>query len=72
MSAALELIQAVEANGEQIPIEPLIQLVMPGLLLDGLIKALTDQKEKFEKTLAQQVKNNERQHKHPKPTDSVH
>jgi hypothetical protein len=59
-------------SGAQIPLEPLVQLVMPPLLIDGLIKALADQKEKYEKTLAQQVKNNEIQHQHVKPLGSVH
>jgi hypothetical protein len=58
-------------SGQQIPVEPIIQLVLPPLLVDGLIKALTDQKAKHEKTVAQQVKNNAIQHQHIKPTDSV-
>ena len=57
-------------SGQQIPIEPIVQLVMPPLLVDGLIKALTDQKAKHEKTLEQQVKNNEIQH-HIKSLGSV-
>jgi hypothetical protein len=59
-------------SGKQIPLEPVVQLIVPPLLVDGLIKALTDQKEKYEKTLAQQVKNNEIQHQHVKPLGSVH
>jgi hypothetical protein len=59
-------------SGQQIPLEPLVQLVMPPLLIDGLISALIDQKAKFELTLAQQVKNNEAQHQHGKPPSSVH
>jgi hypothetical protein len=59
-------------SGKQIPVEPILQLVMPPLLIDGLIKALTDQKEKHEKTVAQQVKNNEIQHQHVKPLGFVH
>ena len=58
-------------SGKQIPLEPIIQLIIPSLLVDGLIKALTDQKSKHEKTLAQQVKNNEIQHQHVKPLGSV-
>jgi hypothetical protein len=58
-------------RGQQISVEPILQLVLPPLLVDGLIKALTDQKSKHEKTVAQQVKNNEIQHQHIKPTDSV-
>jgi len=59
-------------NGQQIPLEPVVQLIVPPLLVDGLIKALIDQKAKYEKTLAQQVKNNEIQHQHIKPLGSVH
>jgi len=51
-------------SGQQIPVEPILQLVMPPLLVDGLIKALIDQRAKHEKTAAQQVKNNEIQHQH--------
>jgi hypothetical protein len=47
-------------SGKPMSLEPILQLVIPPLLVDGLIKALNDQKEKFAKTLAQQVKNNER------------
>jgi len=36
------------------------------------MQALADQKEKYEKTLAQQVKNNELQHQHVKALGSVH
>jgi hypothetical protein len=63
---------ALAKSGKQIPVEPILQLVMPPLLIDGLIKALTDQKEKHEKTVAQQVKNNEIQHEHVKPLGLVH
>jgi hypothetical protein len=58
-------------SGQQIPVEPILQLVIPPLLVDGLMKALTDQKTKHEKTFAQQVKNNELQHQHIKSTGSV-
>ena len=58
-------------SSHQIPVEPILQLVMPPLLIDGLIVALTDQKLKHEQTLAQQVKNNEIQHKHVKPLDTI-
>jgi hypothetical protein len=51
-------------SGSQIPVEPILQLVIPPLLIDGLIDALIDQKAKHEKTVAQQVKNNEKQHQH--------
>jgi hypothetical protein len=57
-------------NGKPIPIEPLVQLVISPLLVDGLIKALTDQKERHQQTLAQQVKNNENQ-QHIKPSSPV-
>jgi hypothetical protein len=60
------------ANGKQLPIEPIIQLVMPPLVADSLIKALTDQKAKYDKTLEQQVKNNEIQYKqYSKPVSSI-
>ena len=59
-------------RGEQIPIEPIVQLVIPPLLIEGLIKALIDQKAKHEKTLEQQVKNNDLQHlQHAKPIGTV-
>jgi|ERR1700733_14383527 len=57
-------------SGKQIPIEPVLQLVIPPLLVDGLIKALTDQKGRHEKTVAQQIKNNDIQH--IKTSNSVH
>lgn len=60
----------IAKSGQQIPIEPIVQLIVPPLLIDGLIKALTDQKAKYEITLAQQVKNNEIQH-HSKPPGSI-
>lgn len=59
-------------SGKQIPVEPILQLVMPPLLIDGIIKALTVQQEKHAKTVAQQVKNNEIQHQHVKPLGFVH
>jgi hypothetical protein len=59
-------------SGKQIPVEPILQLVMPPLLIDGIIKALADQQEKHAKTVAQQVKNNEIQHQHVKPLGLVH
>ena len=49
-------------SSKPMPLEPILQLILPPLLVDGLIKALVDQKEKYAKTLSQQVKNNERQH----------
>jgi hypothetical protein len=58
-------------NGEPIPLEPILQLVVPPLLVDGLIKALIDQKTRHEQTLAQQVKNNEIL-QHNRPLGSVH
>jgi hypothetical protein len=59
-------------RGEPIPIELMLQLVIPPLLVDGLLAALADQKERYEKTLAQQVKNNDIQHQHIKTLSSVH
>ena len=58
-------------SGQHIPVEPIIQLVMPPLLIDGLILALIDQKAKYEKTVAQQVKNNGLQHQHLKSAGTV-
>ncbi len=63
---------AIAKSGKPIPIEAIVQLVMPPLLIDGLIKALLDQKEKHEKTVEQQVRNNEIQHQHIKLPSSVH
>ena len=62
---------ALAKSGQQIPMEPIVQLVMPPLLIDGLINALNDQKAKHEKTVAQQVKNNEAQHQHLKLSGTV-
>jgi hypothetical protein len=60
-------------NGKQIPVEPILQLVMPPLVADSLIKALMDQRAKHEKTLEQQVKSNEIQYKqYIKPGNSIH
>jgi hypothetical protein len=61
-------------SGKPMPVEAILQIIVPPLLIDGLIKALTDQKEKFAVTLAQQVKNNELQQlqQHVKPLGSVH
>ena len=58
-------------SGKQIPIEPILQLVIPPLVADGLIKALIDQKARHERTLEQQVKNNEIQHQHIKSLNSI-
>ncbi|MGP8268515.1 MAG: hypothetical protein ACLQLH_00470 [Terracidiphilus sp.] len=58
-------------SGQQLPIEPMMQLVMPPLLIDGLINALIDQQAKYQKTVAQQVKNNELQHQHLKSSGTV-
>jgi len=62
---------ALAKSGQKIPVEPIIQLVMPPLLIDGLIDALNDQKARYEKTVAQQVKNNEIQHQHLKSAGTV-
>ena len=35
-------------NGNAMPVEPLLQLIIPPRLVDGLIKALTIQKENYE------------------------
>jgi hypothetical protein len=60
-----ELVEATK-SGKPMCLEPVLQLVLPPLLVDGLIKALLDQKEKYEQTLAQQVKNNAGEHQHIK------
>ena len=73
ISSPLSLEQtALAKSGQHIPMEPMIQLVMSPLLIDGLIFALKDQKAKYEKTVAQQVKNNEIQHQHLKSAGTVH
>jgi hypothetical protein len=61
-----EELTALIKNGKPMPLEPILQLIVPPLLVDGLIRAFLDQKQKYEKTLAQQVKNNEIQHQHTK------
>jgi hypothetical protein len=60
-------------SGKPMLVEPMLQLTLPPLLIDGLIKALVDQKQKHEVTLAQQVKNNAAQQKqqHVKPTSRI-
>jgi hypothetical protein len=58
-------------SGQKIPVEPIVQLVMPPLLIDGLIHALMDQKARYEKTAAQQVKNNEIQRQLFKPAGTI-
>lgn len=58
-------------SGKPIPLEPLLQIVVAPLLVDGLIKALIDQKGKYAVTLAQQEKNNAIQHQHARPLRSV-
>jgi hypothetical protein len=60
-------------SSNQIHVEPIVQLVLPPLLIDGLIKALSDQKAKYELTREQQVKNNEQQqlNQHNKPRNPV-
>jgi hypothetical protein len=62
---------ALAKSGQKIPVKPIVQLVIPPLLIDGLIHALTDQKAKYEKTAAQQVKNNEIQHQLFKPAGTI-
>jgi hypothetical protein len=65
-----ELMEFVSA-GKAIPVEPTLQIIIPTLLVEGLIKALIDQKQKQEKTLQQQVKTNDIEHKHIKLPDPV-
>jgi hypothetical protein len=59
-------------NGKPMAVEAMLQVILPPLLVDGLIKALTTQKELHAQTVAQQEKNNEQQHKRDKPLDSLH
>ena len=35
-------------KGNAVPVEPILQLIVPPRLVDGLIKALSNQKEKYE------------------------
>lgn len=58
-------------NGKPMPLEAMLQIIVPPLLIEGLINALTDQKQKYAETAAKQVKNNELQHQHLKPLSSV-
>src|SRR5947209_3096328 len=67
--ATQEQMELVNA-GKPLPLEAILQLVIPPLLVDGLISALTDQKQKYQETLRQQVRNNELQH-HGKPVGPV-
>jgi hypothetical protein len=62
----MELVKA----GKPLPLEAILQLVVPPLLVDGLIKALADQKQKYEETLKKQVKNNELQ-QYGKPSGPI-
>lgn len=64
-----ELAEQVKA-GKPMVFEPMLQITLPPLLIDGLINALVDQKQKHAVTLAQQVKNNEAQ-QHIKPTGRI-
>jgi hypothetical protein len=52
-------------SGKPMPVEAILQIVIPPLLVDGLIKALADQKERYAVTLSQQEKHNEQQHAKP-------
>ena len=36
-------------KGSAVPVEPILQLIIPPRLIDGLIKALSTQKEKYER-----------------------
>ena len=36
-------------KGSAVPVEPILQLIIPPRLIDGLIKALSDQKESYER-----------------------
>lgn len=58
-------------RGEPIPLDATLQIIVPPLLIDGLINALTDQKKRQAETAAQQVKNNEQQFQYVKPLGSI-
>jgi hypothetical protein len=58
-------------KGEPVPIEATLQLIIPSQLIDGLIKALADQKQKYEENLAK-VKKNEPDQQHVGPLGPVH
>lgn len=53
-------------SGKPIPVEAVLQIVVPPLLVDGLIKALIDQKGRYEETLKRQVKNNDSDPRSPR------
>jgi hypothetical protein len=55
----------------KITVEPILQIVIPPLLIDGLINALIDQKAKHQLTASTQVKNNDIQHQHIKQPDPI-
>jgi hypothetical protein len=57
LSEQLEIVQ----SGKPVPLEAILQIVVPPLLVEGLIKALIDQKNKYEKTQLRQVEKNEQQ-----------
>lgn len=58
-------------KGETVPIEATLQLIVPPPLIDGLIKALVDQKQKYEENLAK-AKKNEPEQQHVGPLGPVH
>jgi|SRR6266853_4202712 len=58
-------------KGEPLLLDTILQLIVPPLLIDGLINALTDQKKKYEENLAK-AKKNEPKHQHIGPGNTVH
>lgn len=58
-------------KGEPIAVDAILQLIVPPMLVDGLIKVLVDQKQKHEENLAQ-VKKNESKQQHIGPPGTVH
>ena len=64
-------LMALAKEGKPMPVEAVLQIIFPPLLIDGLIKALVDQKEKHEKTVQRQMENDERDHQHVKLPGSV-
>jgi len=62
---------AIVKKGEPLTLEPILQLIVPPILIDGLINALTDQKKRYEETIAK-VKEHEHQQQHTGKNISVH
>jgi hypothetical protein len=59
------------AKKGELPLDATLQIIVPPLLIEGLINALNDQKQRYQQTLAQQVKKNELQFQHVKQLGSI-